>query len=80
MLDDVAASLAAVPEVRQIHGISGAIDLLVHVVATDAEDLYRIAAQILAIPGVERTNTAQVMRELVGYRITPLLRHVEHHR
>ena len=73
-LDAVAAALAEVPEVVQVQGISGANDLLVHVVATDADDLYRIAGQILAIPGVERTNTALVMRELVDYRITPLLR------
>ena len=43
-------------------------------VATDADDLYRIAGQILAIEGVERTNTALVMRELVDYRLTPLIR------
>lgn len=73
-LDKVAAALAAIPEVLQVHGISGATDLLVHVVAADAEDLYRIAGQILAIPDVERTNTALVMRQLVDYRITPLLR------
>ena len=72
-LDEVAAALADIPEVLQVHGISGQIDLLVHVVAADADDLYRIAGQILAIPGVERTNTALVMRELVNYRITPLL-------
>jgi DNA-binding Lrp family transcriptional regulator len=72
-LDEVAMALAAVPEVLQVHGISGQIDLLIHVVATDADDLYRVAGQILAIPGVERTNTALVMRQLVGYRITPLL-------
>ncbi|MBV9058064.1 MAG: Lrp/AsnC family transcriptional regulator [Pseudonocardiales bacterium] len=73
-LDEVADALSGIPEVLQVHGISGQIDLLVHVVATDADDLYRIAGQILAIPGVERTNTALVMRELVSYRITPLLR------
>lgn len=75
-LDEVAGTLACIPEVLQVHGISGEIDLLVHVVAADADDLYRIAGQVLAIPGVERTNTALVMRELVGYRITPLLRRV----
>ncbi|WP_240197315.1 Lrp/AsnC family transcriptional regulator [Nonomuraea lactucae] len=74
LLDDVAAALRAIPEVLQVHGISGQIDLLVHAVAVDADDLYRIAGQILAIPGVERTNTALVMRELVDYRIAPLLR------
>lgn len=73
-LDEVAAALAAIPEVLQVHGLSGPVDLLVHVVAADAEDLYRIAGQILAITGVERTNTALVMRRLVDYRITPLLR------
>ena len=73
-LDEVAAVLATVPEVLQVHGISGESDLLIHVVATDADDLYRIAGQILAIPGIERTHTALVMRQLVDYRITPLLR------
>jgi DNA-binding Lrp family transcriptional regulator len=73
-LDDVGAALAGIPEVLQVVGISGQTDLLVHTVAADANDLYRIAGQILAIPGVERTDTALVMRELVSYRITPLLR------
>ncbi|MGW4029518.1 Lrp/AsnC family transcriptional regulator [Streptomyces sp. NPDC004838] len=73
-LDQVAEALAAVPEVLQVHGLSGETDLLVHVVATDADDLYRVAGQILGIPGVERTNTALVMRQLVDYRLTPLLR------
>ncbi|MGH3168815.1 MAG: Lrp/AsnC family transcriptional regulator [Trebonia sp.] len=72
-LDEIAAALASIPEVLQVDGISGQTDLLVHVVAADADDLYRIAGQVLAIPGVERTNTALVMRELVTYRITPLL-------
>jgi DNA-binding Lrp family transcriptional regulator len=72
-LDEVAAALASIPEVLQVDGISGETDLLVHTVAADADDLYRIAGQILAIPGVERTHTALVMRELVNYRVTPLL-------
>jgi len=73
-LDEVGAALADIPEVLQCHGIAGQTDLLVHAVARDADDLYRIAGQILAIPWVERTDTALVMRELVGYRIEPLLR------
>ncbi|GHE89911.1 AsnC family transcriptional regulator [Amycolatopsis deserti] len=74
LLDEVAAALAGVPEVLQVQGISGPVDLMIQVVARDADDLYRIAGLILAIPGVERTNTALVMRQLLGYRITPLLR------
>jgi DNA-binding Lrp family transcriptional regulator len=73
-LDEVADALAAIPEVLQVDGISGPADLMVHVAAADADDLYRIAGQILAIDGVERTSTTLVMRELVAYRITPLLR------
>ncbi|HEY0936278.1 MAG TPA: Lrp/AsnC family transcriptional regulator [Trebonia sp.] len=72
-LDEVAAALADLPEVLEVHGISGETDLLVRVVAADAEDLYRIAGQVLDIPGVERTSTALVMRELVSCRINPLL-------
>lgn len=73
-LDEVGAALADIPEVLQVRGMTGQTDLLVHVVAAGADDLYRIAGQILAIPGVERTDTALVMREMVEYRIEPLLR------
>jgi DNA-binding Lrp family transcriptional regulator len=73
-LGEVASALAGIPEVLQVHGVSGATDLLVHTVAADADDLYRVAGRILAVPGVERTQTALVMRELVEYRVTPLLR------
>lgn len=74
LLDEVAAALGGVPEVLEVLGLSGAADLLVHVVARDADDLYRIAGQILATRGVERTETALVMRQLVTYRSAPLLR------
>jgi DNA-binding Lrp family transcriptional regulator len=73
-LDEAGAALAEIPEVLQVLGMSGQSDLLVHVVASDADDLYRIAGRILAIPWVERSNTSLVMREMVGYRIEPLLR------
>lgn len=72
-LDAVATALSEIPEILEVQGISGETDLLVQVVAADADDLYRIAGQILAVPGVERTNTALVMRRLLSYRITPLL-------
>ncbi len=57
----------------EVHGLSGATDLLVHVVARDADDLYRIAGRILDIDGVEQTTTSLVMRKLVDYRVTQLL-------
>ncbi|MCU1421167.1 MAG: AsnC family transcriptional regulator [Microbacteriaceae bacterium] len=72
-LRSVSAALAEVPEVLQAHGLAGVTDLLVQVVARDADDLYRIAGQILAIDGVKRTNTGLVMGELVEYRIAQLI-------
>ncbi|CAM3065174.1 Lrp/AsnC family transcriptional regulator [Prescottella defluvii] len=72
-LDAVVDALADIPEVVEVSGMTGLTDLSVKVVATDADDLYRLAGQILKIPGVERTNMALVMRELVGPRTAPLL-------
>jgi len=73
LLDELAQLLADIPEVLEVFGLSGPTDLLIRVVARDADDLYRIAGKILATHGVERTETALVMRRLVDYRVTPLL-------
>jgi DNA-binding Lrp family transcriptional regulator len=70
----VVAQLAEIPEVTEVVGMTGPTDLTARVVARDAEDLYRLAGQILRIPGVQRTNMGLVMRELVGPRTEPLLR------
>jgi DNA-binding Lrp family transcriptional regulator len=79
-LDAAIDALAEIPEVVEVYGISGLTDLSVKVVGTDADDLYRITGQILRIPGVQRTNMALVMRELVGPRMAPLLERLAHQR
>jgi DNA-binding Lrp family transcriptional regulator len=73
-LAEVAAALDGVPEVIEVLGLSGQADLLVQVAARDADDLYRIAGQLLATEGVERTTTSLVMRTLVEHRLAPLLK------
>lgn len=73
-LDAVAVALAAVPEVLEVSGVAGGADLIVQIVARDSDDLYRVAGMILDIPGIVRTETGLVMRELVPYRIAQLLR------
>jgi DNA-binding Lrp family transcriptional regulator len=73
MLNGVGVALGDLPEVIEVHGLTGATDLLVRVVARDPDDLYRISALILGIPGVERTSIALSMREMVDYRVAPLL-------
>lgn len=72
-LDDVIAALETVTQVTQVTGLSGAADLLIGVVATDADDLYHVAGLILAVPGVERTTMSVAMHEVVAYRTRPLL-------
>lgn len=70
----VGEALSAIPEVLEVHGLTGVTDLLIHVVARDADDLYRIAGRILGIDGVKRTATGFAMQELVSYRIGQLNR------
>lgn len=72
-LGAIASDLNRVPEVLEVYGLSGVTDLLVHIAARDADDLYRIAGLILDVDGVEKTTTGLVMRRLVDYRLTPLL-------
>ncbi|MBC7442823.1 MAG: Lrp/AsnC family transcriptional regulator [Ramlibacter sp.] len=72
-LNQIVAELALVPEIVQAYGMSGATDLLVRVVCTDADDLFRIDGTILACEGVDRTETSLAMGELIPYRVTPLL-------
>lgn len=72
-LAEVSAGLADIPEVLEVIGLSGAADLLVQVVAVDADDLWRISEQVLAIPGVQRTDTNLALRRFVDHRMTPLL-------
>ena len=69
----IAERIAELPEVLQAHGLSGAADLMVQVVCTDAHDLFRIDGEILAIDGVERTETSLSMGDLIPFRMGPLL-------
>ena len=72
-LSEVSDALAHIPEVLEVTGLSGVADLLVQVAAKDADDLWRITEQVLAIPGVQRIDTALAMRRFVDHRIAPLL-------
>ena len=72
-LREVSDALAQIPEVLEVTGLSGVADLLVQVAAKDADDLWRITEQVLAIPGVQRIDTALAMRRFVDHRLGPLL-------
>ncbi|WES65544.1 Lrp/AsnC family transcriptional regulator [Microbacter sp. GSS18] len=72
-LPRIAEALERVPEIVQAYGLSGQIDLLVHVACRDTQHLFDTDARILAIEGVERTETSLVMGEVIPYRVRPLL-------
>jgi DNA-binding Lrp family transcriptional regulator len=72
-LASVVEHLSGIPEIVQAHGLSGPSDLLLRVVCTDAEDLFRIAGAIQSTDGVERAETSLDMGELIPYRLRPLL-------
>jgi DNA-binding Lrp family transcriptional regulator len=72
-LAEVSDALADIPEVIEVTGLSGVADLLVEVVARDADDLWRITEQLLAIQGVQRIDTALTMRRFIEHRLGPLL-------
>lgn len=72
-LPRIRQELSEIPEIVQAHGMSGSIDLVVRVACRDTQHLFDTDARILAIEGVERTETSLVMGEVIGYRVSPLM-------
>jgi len=72
-LPRIAGELARIPEVVQAHGLSGSVDLLARVACRDARHLFDVDARILAIDGVERTETSLAMGEVIPYRVAGLI-------
>jgi DNA-binding Lrp family transcriptional regulator len=74
--DEVAGRLALIPEVLEVHTITGAGDMLCRVVARTNADLQRVIDAIVEVPGVVRTATVIALAAPVGYRVLPLVRGV----
>ncbi|GAB2522714.1 Lrp/AsnC family transcriptional regulator [Microbacterium petrolearium] len=72
-LQKITAELARLPEVLQVHGLSGQTDLMAFVACRDARHLFDIDGRILGIEGVERTETSLVMSEAIPYRVSGLM-------
>ena len=67
-----AEALEAIPEVTEIHSVSGQADLLVRVVARSNEDLQRVLHEILAIEQVLRTSSSILLKTFMRERTRPL--------
>ncbi|WP_300266009.1 Lrp/AsnC family transcriptional regulator [Microbacterium sp.] len=72
-LPRIVNELSRIPEVVQAHGLSGSIDILARVACRDARHLFDTDARILAIEGVERTETSLAMGEIIPFRVAGLI-------
>jgi DNA-binding Lrp family transcriptional regulator len=72
--DPVAERLGAIPEVLEVHTITGAGDMLCRVVARTNADLQRVLDAIVSAEGVVRASTVISLATQVPYRILPLVR------
>jgi DNA-binding Lrp family transcriptional regulator len=69
----VAERLAAIPEVLEVHTITGAGDLLCRVVARSNQDLQRVIDSVVEVEGIMRTSTTIALSGPVPYRVLPLV-------
>lgn len=55
--DAIATHLSSIPEVLEVHAVTGPGDLLCRVVARSNEHLHHVLQQVLGAPGITRTET-----------------------
>jgi DNA-binding Lrp family transcriptional regulator len=72
--DAVGEHLAAIPEVLEVHTITGAGDLWARVVARSNADLQRVIDRVLEAPTIVRSSTVIALATQVPYRVLPLAR------
>jgi DNA-binding Lrp family transcriptional regulator len=71
--DRVAAHLARIPEVLEVHTITGPGDLLCRIVSRDNDDLQRVIDDLVGDVDVVRTSTLIALSTVVGPRVLPLV-------
>ena len=67
--------LSRVPEVLELHTITGQGDLLCRLVARSNEDLQGVIDQVVGFPGIVRSSTVIALSNPVPLRVIPLVRH-----
>ena len=72
--EQVAPALAgAIPEILEMHTVTGRSDMLLKVVAKDGQDLQRVLDDISRVPGVARTSSSLALQTHLQNRVLPLL-------
>jgi DNA-binding Lrp family transcriptional regulator len=72
-LEEAVATLSRVPEVLEVHGVTGDRDLLCRVVARDNTHLQDVINAMLHTGAVQRSTSAISMTRQIPYRIEPLI-------
>ena len=60
--DQIIEGLRAVPEVLEVHAVTGPGDLHLKVVARSNDHLHEVLERVLALPGITRTQTQLALR------------------
>ncbi|MHA7303755.1 Lrp/AsnC family transcriptional regulator [Arthrobacter sp. TMN-49] len=67
-------AISTIPEILEMHTVSGASDILVKIVAKSTTDLQRVLDALSQAPGVARTSSVIVLETHLQNRHLPLLR------
>ncbi len=70
---EVLTHLRAIPEVLEVHTITGAGDMLCRVVARSNDDLQRVLDRVTEYAEIVRTSTVIALSNPVAYRVLPLI-------
>jgi DNA-binding Lrp family transcriptional regulator len=71
--EDVLDHLRAIPEVLEVHTITGQGDMLCRLVATSNPDLQRVIDRVTKFDAIVRTSTVIAMSNPVRHRVLPLV-------
>ena len=66
--------LRGIPEVLEVHTVTGSGDLMIRAVARSNADLQRVIDDILNDPGITRTSTVIALETKIDHRSVPLVR------
>lgn len=65
--------LTEIPEVLEVHTITGQGDMLCRLVARSNDDLQQVLNRVTEFPEIVRTSTVIALSNPVGHRVLPLL-------
>lgn len=72
--DPVTRHLGTIPEVLEVHTITGSGDLLCRIVARSNADLQRVIDLVVSYDEIVRASTIIALAEQIPYRTLPLVR------